>query len=190
MVINLKKLSDFIEIDKHYLISKDGFVFSEKTNRKLKMYKDENGYLNITLTYNGKIKHFRIHRLVAMAFIDNKQNKPQVNHKDGNKLNNHVSNLEWCTQSENEKHAYSKCNHSKVVQVAQIEKETNKLIAVYHSCYEAHRRTKVKRSTISAQINRNNFSKYYNFYFRKATKEQIEMAKREGIYFMNEYTTQ
>lgn len=60
------------------------------------------GYLSLHL----KNKQFKVHRLVAEAFIPNKENKPQINHKDGNKLNNNSNNLEWCTNSENQKHAW------------------------------------------------------------------------------------
>jgi hypothetical protein len=64
------------------------------------------GYENVNLYKNGVGSMFAIHRLVALAFIPNKENKPQVNHKDGIKTNNHVENLEWMTCSENQLHAF------------------------------------------------------------------------------------
>ncbi len=68
-------------------------------------YKLTRNYFSVGLTKQGKQKWHKVHRLVATAFIDNPENKPQVNHKDCNKLNNCVSNLEWCTASENMRHA-------------------------------------------------------------------------------------
>lgn len=64
------------------------------------------GYIMVALCKNTKIKLFSVHRLVAKAFIPNPNNLSQVNHKDRNKENNHVNNLEWCTQSVNMQHAY------------------------------------------------------------------------------------
>lgn len=63
-------------------------------------------YKAVTATVDGKQKHYYVHRLVAEAFIPNPENKPQVNHIDGNPLNNHITNLEWATASENIQHAY------------------------------------------------------------------------------------
>lgn len=64
-------------------------------------------YLRVTLRKENKHHHKYIHRLVALAFIDNTENKPQVNHKDNNPLNNELSNLEWCTNSENQIHRFN-----------------------------------------------------------------------------------
>lgn len=70
--------------------------------RILKPVIRNNGYCCVTI----KGKQYLLHRLVAENFIDNPNNLPQVNHKDGNKLNNRVENLEWCTAKENVQHAY------------------------------------------------------------------------------------
>lgn len=64
------------------------------------------GYCMVQLWKNNKNYVRRVHRLVALSFIPNLENKPQVNHKDGNKLNNTLPNLEWMTSSENHQHAY------------------------------------------------------------------------------------
>lgn len=63
-------------------------------------------YHQVKLSFGEKLKGFKVHRLVAQAFIPNPQDKPEINHIDGNKINNHVSNLEWVTSSENQKHAF------------------------------------------------------------------------------------
>lgn len=65
------------------------------------------GYCIVWLSKSGIVKPFTVHRLVAFAFLPNVNNEEQVNHKDGNKANNCVNNLEWCSRSENIKHAYA-----------------------------------------------------------------------------------
>lgn len=67
-----------------------------KQERILKNFLNKKGYLQVNLHKDGKIKKFSVHRLVATAFLENPNNLPQVNHKDENKSNNCVSNLEWC----------------------------------------------------------------------------------------------
>lgn len=66
---------------------------------------DKDGYAKLQLTLNGKPFYHRVHRLIASVFIDNPQDKPEVNHIDGNKKNNHYKNLEWATSLENIHHA-------------------------------------------------------------------------------------
>ena len=75
-------------------------------SKVLKQGKGSNGYLTVSFSVDSIKSNHSVHRLVARAFIPNESNKPQVNHKDGNKHNNHVDNLEWMTRSENGLHAY------------------------------------------------------------------------------------
>lgn len=98
---------------------------------------------------NKKIKLFRVSRLVAMAFIPNPENKPQVNHKDGNKLNNNVDNLEWVTQIENQYHAWGNgLNKNKPKAVNQYDLNNN-FIREWESAREIERQTKIQRSNIA-----------------------------------------
>lgn len=78
-----------------------------KWERKvLKKIINSRGYESVNLSYNWVVKINLVHRLVAQSFIQNTKNKPQVNHINGDKTLNVVSNLEWCTAAENNKHAY------------------------------------------------------------------------------------
>lgn len=88
-----------------YVVTSDGTIIGLKSGKELKPM-NMRGYLRVKLYKNAKSKTHSIHRLVASAFIPNDQGKEQVNHIDGNKSNNNVSNLEWVTQSENQIHAY------------------------------------------------------------------------------------
>lgn len=98
-----------------YSVTKDGKIRSHpkrhgngglRNGRWLKPWLGNRGYLILNLRKNGKRKMFTVHRLVALAFIPNPKNKPEINHKDGNRLNNDYTNLEWCTRQENSDHAW------------------------------------------------------------------------------------
>lgn len=110
-------IPDFLD----YFTSENGEVYSKHiTSRNLngefkllkpwlagmEHKKPGRGYLYVGLHINGKCKKIAIHRLVALTFIPNPNNYKEVNHKDGNKSNNHFSNLEWCSRSGNAKHAF------------------------------------------------------------------------------------
>lgn len=141
--------------------------FSEKI---LKPYTDKSGYVYTHLSKAGKTNAYLLHRLVANHFIPNPENKSTVNHKDGNKINNNINNLEWATRSEQTQHAYKLgLNNSKVglsgdsnyaygkrgdlsynaIPVYQLDKNTNKIISEYGSMVEAAKQTGCNVSKIS-----------------------------------------
>lgn len=100
-------LSKHINGFEDYLIFPTGKVYSLKRNKYLSLGITHKGYYQVGLYKSGNRYFKLVARLVAMAFIPNPNNKPQINHKDGNKLNNNVSNLEWLTCSENHLHAFA-----------------------------------------------------------------------------------
>lgn len=88
-----------------YLVSDSGLI-TKKNSTKLQQTKlHKRGYVLCHISIDGKKSWKLLHRIVATVFIPNPDNKPQVNHIDGNKLNNTVSNLEWVTNNENRQHA-------------------------------------------------------------------------------------
>lgn len=103
MELNCRTLSNYPDYD----IYSDGRIYSHRSNKFLSPSKTTDGYLAVRFTNDQKEgKTFKVHRLVAILFIPNEQNLPEVNHKDGNKQNNNVNNLEWVSHSQNIKHAW------------------------------------------------------------------------------------
>ena len=101
------QISNFGRIRKISKYVKDGIEYI-RNEKLLKGQIREKGYITVTLTKNGKSKHYRVHRLVAIHFIPNPYNYDQVNHLDKNKQNNRVDNLEWCNNEQNCRHGFAK----------------------------------------------------------------------------------
>lgn len=99
---------DIVGYEGAYKVSSNGDIYSMVSHKVRKTFFDKSGYPTVKLCKNGSGKNYSVHRLVAEAFIERKLGKNYVNHKDGDKTNNAVDNLEWCTPSENVKHAYAK----------------------------------------------------------------------------------
>ena len=137
-----------------YTVTSDGAVIGLKSGKELKPM-NMRGYLRVKLYKNAKSKTHSIHRLVASAFIPNDQGKDQVNHKDGNKSNNNVSNLEWVTQSENQIHAFenglNSPEHANKATRKRVAQKTmdGKLLKTWNSMSDASRATGVPIGNIT-----------------------------------------
>lgn len=107
---NIEGFENLYQVSTYGRIKSLGNGNSTNTNTKqkriLKTNLSKNGYEKIKLFKDGKRYYFNVHRLVALTFLANDFNKSEVNHKDGNKINNNISNLEWVTASENQLHAF------------------------------------------------------------------------------------
>lgn len=104
------RYTELKQYDKYYIFE-DGTIKDKKTGKIKKMALSTKGYVRAEFQFFKGRKRYYLHRLVAQHFIDNPNDKPHVNHKDMNKRNNHASNLEWITVSENNSH-YSNSKES------------------------------------------------------------------------------
>lgn len=136
-----------------YQISNLGNVKSLRKNKILKPFSNH-GYMQVRLYKENNKKDFKIHRLVANAFITNYYCKPEINHIDGNKQNNNVDNLEWCTRKENEQHAVKYGLHNYEAAIKKTSKKVKainiktKEILSFKSLSHASRELKIDCSNI------------------------------------------
>ena len=105
---NVRSLDKTIKTVGNYNVEYSRFY----PGKQLALINHPTGYITVRLSHMGKAKTRRVHKLVALAFIDNIEDKLEINHKDKDRHNNCVSNLEWCTRQENEDHKHAKNNYS------------------------------------------------------------------------------
>lgn len=134
-----------IEGFENYEVRPNGEVVNTETGRVLKQHKNKNGYLRVSLYKNGKQKWLSTHRLVAQAFIPNPLNLPCVNHKDEDKTNNNIENLEWCTHEYNNN--YGTRTERMAKPVLQLMKDGT-LVRVWPSIIEVERQLHFYQSSI------------------------------------------
>lgn len=137
-----------------YQVSNFGRVRNKLTGHVLTQQTDNKGYLRVRMSLHDRKATAKVHRLVAMAFIPNPENKQQVNHKDTDKSNNSVGNLEWVTNGENQIHAYKTgLNYvtgragRKKIPVLMID-DSGKTVNKFKSIAEAGRITGIERRNI------------------------------------------
>lgn len=173
-----------------YSITENGKCYNNNTGKYLKGQISNSGYLNYNLTLpDGTKKRLYAHRLVAIAYIPNIENKPEVNHKDGNKLNNNVDNLEWMTASENQLYNTEINNKSTLKEVYQFDKDKN-LVAHYNGISQASRETDVQLTMISQEINKDVKTLTAGYYWSNSSDNNFKTnyfpntgkAKRVGMY--------
>jgi len=173
-----------IDIDgyENYEVSSFGKVRNKNTGRILKAA-NKGGYYSVSLS-NKKSKTFSVHQLVAKAFIPNLENKPQVNHKDKNGLNNNLSNLEWNSHQENCIHrsAGVKQTTNQNLEIYRINPNTNEILEKYNSIEDAakyildnNNNLKINniRSGISMMIN-NKQQTAYEYKWKKTKQNTFE----------------
>jgi len=188
--------------DKNYGVTSDGKIINFKSNKYLKLYCGANGYYTVSL--GRKLKNLLVHRIVGNAFLYNEKSKfkgdnPIINHKDGNKLNNNVNNLEWCSYSHNNKHAYTYCGKKvpksvidRIVQSAKDRKgtkiqkarittelEDKEIVSMYEqgmSVYDIEAKTNVNRQVVTKRVKE--FSR-----IRKRNKEIIAVKNGNIVPF-------
>lgn len=120
-------MKDILGYENLYAVTSCGKVWSYITKKFLKPRCDKDGYLIINLHKDNKMKTFKMHRLVAEAFIDNPNNYPQINHKDEDKTNNCIENLEWCSHKYNQNYGTHNEKISKTLGKAVYCVELNKV---------------------------------------------------------------
>jgi len=129
--LDLDSMSDIPGYPNH-LINRSGDVYSINNKRLLRICRDKPGYAIVSLTIGDRSISRRVHRLLAITYLPNPNNLPQINHIDGNKRNNSLHNLEWSTSEHNINHAFDKRLNSKAVRCSLLDITTNK-----YTCYRS-----------------------------------------------------
>ena len=133
-----------IEGYEDYIAYENGSIYSLKSNKFLKPVIHKNGYASVTLWHKGKGKQVLIHKIIALSFLPNPNNFPEVDHIDCNPLNNDLSNLKWISREDNLKRSFD-LKHQRFNKKPVQQFDLNgKLIAIYESQCEAFRQTHIR----------------------------------------------
>lgn len=156
-----------------YYVTKTGLVFRENSKKPLR-YDTSTPYYRVTLCIDGKAQKHLVHRMVAETYIPNPCNKPQVNHKDLNKRNNDVTNLEWVTVQENSLHSYLNSSDYGNIKASQ---KASKI-----KLEQSHKKFSDLLGELFIQIVNKNPRNYVEFLCNKCLRHQL--ARTDSIRFV------
>jgi hypothetical protein len=155
---NVYSLDRVMDRDTVYRNGKSATQKVRRQGRVLKNYKAKNGYYVVNLSDGKELKQHYVHFLVAQAFLGVRQGRLTINHKDGNKLNNNVSNLEYCTYAENNRHAvqtglnkHNVGDFVKKIRVSMVCPKTNNVLKTWDSIKDAEKETNIKHISCAAK---------------------------------------
>lgn len=171
--------------DNIYVDGEDVYKKTGENFHKLSKWVDNVGYYEVVFRINGKKKYVRVHRVIAETMIPNPQNLPQVNHIDGNKLNNNVYNLEWCTNSYNTQHGYNTDgiyhNKHRRHMIKAINKETKNEI-IFRSIRSCAEKLGLNRKTITSILKNKKKNNYpYEFEYLESVSTIPDECKEVGL---------
>lgn len=161
MIVIEKEIEGF----SNYIIHSDGTIYNKK-GKSICRWKDNVGYLQVKIIKDGKWHYKRVHRLVAEAFLPNPNNLLQVNHIDGDKTNNDISNLEWIDNKNNTQHGYDNNLYHSKHRCIKIEVYTldDEYITEFKSIRETAKKLNLNRKTLSRILFDNKINNYeYHF---------------------------
>ncbi len=177
----------------NYSVSNFGNVMNSKTNKIMKL-NSKGGYYHITLKNDKNRKYLLVHRIVALAFIENPENKPEVNHKNKNKLDNNINNLEWVTKKENLQHKSIGLNYktNRNKNIFRLDSKTDSILEEYNSIEDAGIWALNNEFTKTSHNGRNSISnclnglsnKAYGFKWQYKNNESAENEEWREINFI------
>ena len=164
-----------------YVITTEGKLFNNKTQKWLKGQISKNGYLTYNISIDGEKKRLYAHRMVAETYLPKESNKTEVNHIDGKKLNNDVNNLEWVTSSENKNHAIKTGLRNNTLTTVYCFDQNKKLVCIYPSIADACEINHFNNSWLIEQLNRDIKTLSHGYYWSRVNNANFLTESRNGI---------